>query len=123
MIEQLKETPHELLLLVGMLCFSIYWKKSRWPNRWFPIINIVVPMVVYPLLEVSISDEPYKRYTNPVVVLSLYGAVIAVATVAAHNYIIAYLRKRFPNMEFPDDDPAEPVNKSPTTETKNTEPK
>jgi len=103
--EQIVAAPHEIWLLIFMTCFGIYWKKSNWPNKYWPVINFILPIVIFPALELAISDTPYHKYRSPVVVLAFWGAFIAVLTIFVHNGIISVLKRYFPKFEFPADDP------------------
>jgi hypothetical protein len=104
LLNGLKEVPqHALWLLAFMVAFGVYWKKSRWPNRLFPYVNLAVSTVLYPLFELSLSDEPYHLYRHPLVVLGLAGAAVALATVFLHNGIVIAIKKTCPWIDFPED--------------------
>lgn len=113
--------PQALWVLAGMVGFGVYWKKSSWSNRIFPIVNIVLGMIVYPTLELSLSDAPYQQFRHPIPVLILTGAAIAIATVVLHRAIVAALKKA--GIDFPDDEgpittqptPAPPPSNPPST--------
>lgn len=94
--------PQALWVLAGLVGFGVYWKKSSWPNRIFPIINIALGMIVYPVLELSLSDKPYQQFRHPIPVLIIAGAAIAIATVVLHRAIVAALKKA--GIDFPDDE-------------------
>lgn len=100
----IKNIPiHAVYLLFGMVGFGIWWRKSQLPNRYFPMVNLIVPIILYPLLEMSISDEPYHVYRNPIVVLGIFGAGVSISTSVLSSFIVSQLKKRFPQLEFPDD--------------------
>lgn len=99
--------PHALWVLAGLVGLGVYWKKSQWPNRLFPIANLGIGMIAYPLLELSFSDEPYHQFKYPIPVLAMAGIVIAIATVVLHRAIVGMLKKF--GIEFPDDEAPTPT--------------
>jgi hypothetical protein len=102
----LKHLPPHILQLIGMLfVFSLYWKKSSWPNKYYGSINLLLGMVAYTLLETGLSDEPFKLYRQPYFILPIYGLGAAIVAWVGHSLIIVWLKKKYPSIEWPDDEP------------------
>ena len=97
---------HVLMTLAGLLSFGVYWRKSKWPNRYFYYVLPMLGMIVYPTIELCISDEPSKQFRHPLPVLIIIGAGLAIATVALQPMIVGLLKKmgiEFPEGSFPTD--------------------
>lgn len=101
LLAQLKDAPHWLLVLLGLTAFGIYWKKSQWPNKYLPLVNLLLPAIAYPLLHYSPDAD--HSYWNPWAVLALHGLAIGVVSEFAHEGIVTKLKAMFPSLAFPPD--------------------
>lgn len=100
--------PHWLALVLGLFVFGLYWKKSAWPNRYYGSINLALGVVVYTMLEIGTSDEPFHLYRQPYFILPIYGFAAAMVALVGHNLIISFLKSKFPSIQWPEDEPANP---------------
>lgn len=107
-LDQLGKMPHQVWVLVGMTFFGVAWKKSQLPNSIFKWVNMFLPIVVYPALELSLSNVPYQQYRVPLVALALWGAAISAASIVMHEGIVLAIKKLFPWVKWPEDTDTKP---------------
>jgi len=103
LLDQLKTTPHWMLVLIGLTIFGVYWKRSQWPNRYLKFVNLILPTIAYPILHYGPDAE--HSYWNPIATLALHGFAIGIASEFVHEGIITKIKNVFPGFKFPDDNP------------------
>lgn len=99
--ELVAKAPSWFWMVLGLVLMGVAWKKSALPNRWLPVVNLLVGGIVYPIIAYRPSLD--QKFYHPVTTLVLIGLLIGLLAEVAHEGIVAKLKARFPWLAWPED--------------------
>src|SRR5438309_687379 len=104
-LQTIQSLPSWVQLAIALTLFGVVWKKSTLPNRWLPVLNVLIGALANPFLGDPGSVGPHH---DPRAVLAFQGFLAGLGAEVFHDGIVTKIKGFFPGLNFLPDLPPGP---------------